>query len=230
MIFNKLKKSFYLITALYFLVNVQFFGAFFTEIGQFIDKIQIFILIFLIISILIFLIVEFSKFIEKINLNINEIISFKWLVKRENIKDIYNFTSLLIPFVIFKSVTFVLNIALFQGDFSILFVFIGFTSLALILTLTSLVMIIVYISFLKANVKEFREHNLAIFLSNFDIEKRFINRKSLIQIKDGLDFEQTKSYSINIFGKNNQYILKIKSYFSILLNNNKKATTPPNSI
>ncbi|QGS51560.1 hypothetical protein [Spiroplasma tabanidicola] len=190
------------------------------------------VLIFLLVLFLLFssisIIIIFSRYFEEVKLNISKYSLIKTFNRSQTPILLNKLIIVLAPIACYR-VKLIANLFLkdFNQNYYLLSLFIICT-LAVLLSLASYFLIVSYFIDMK-------KRNL--ILKNNDLEEVLLNQLNL-DTNDLFEIKVNQFYnSINIIFENNirafilveneKHNLKVNSYFSILLNNNKKATTPP---
>ncbi|AOG60088.1 hypothetical protein SHELI_v1c01330 [Spiroplasma helicoides] len=219
----KVKKLYISLSVLYLIINIQSFFFENSFFDSMFDKANTILLVFFLMILSISILTEFFRVIDKIGTNRNTLSSVKWLFKWESIKQLSILFVSCLPILAYKLFVY-LNIKTI--DFNLNFMITLF--LVSILVLVSfLILFISYIVFTSLYRKELEKIGESLIFHELENCKRFLTVSEL----------ETKFKHINIKFENSTknfirkermlFSLKINVYFSILLNNNKKATTPP---
>ncbi|QBQ08142.1 hypothetical protein SGLAD_v1c09430 [Spiroplasma gladiatoris] len=173
------------------------------------------------------LIIEYSRYIDNLNIESKHTKILKNFIKSKKIASLLKTIIVFLPIAVYRIFIGVQknNLSYWNNNFLIFLIF--FTSFSILLTLIAYILLITYKYEIKKRKIIREELEIELFLIEFDLNDLFDSNVKLVEVYEEIYFTFNQNVKFYIFHLKRDFEPIIKKYFSIQLNNKKKATTPP---
>ncbi|AGR42451.1 hypothetical protein [Spiroplasma diminutum] len=207
----------------FYLSTISEYNLFVTEKSNIIFKYSnVFINTIFMFILLLVIIIQFSKFMYYVDINIQNKNNIKWLLKKDNLVIIAKLAIITLPFVIIYLVDFFIRK---DHSFEFAISVLVFASSSVIFVITLIIMYTVYNFVVKRRWITTYEKEFNFMIESIYFQSIFLNVLNFDQ--SNYTFELKEEIKIFLTSTNEENDIIFNENLSLFLNETKKATTPP---